>query len=174
MRKALITISLCLLMLFASASEAQTRRRTTSKRRAEPSRAAVAKTAAEVQSGRTRIGAEIKTLTQFVFVLGGVSRSIQSAELANRTGDRAAVPVEEIERNKARIRDSFKSVGSGLNALEASFRPNAALAAFYPFVAEASRLGEAAQSQAASNLDEAGRSIIKAVSQLTDALATAH
>jgi hypothetical protein len=159
------------LMLSSVIAHSQTSRRGGSRQRARA--AAAEKRLAEIQAGRQRIATEIKALTQFLYLLGGVSKSIESAERANRNREASALSAEQIEKNRASVKASVRNVREGLDKLEMSFRSNPALTNYYPYVAAASRIGETAEVQAGANkLDEAGRTLINAVSQLTDALVT--
>jgi hypothetical protein len=106
-------------------------------------------------------------------LLGGVSKSIENAELANRNREDSSVSlsVEQLDRNKARVRDSIRNVRAGLEGLESSFRTNPVLQNYYPNLAGVAKLGQTAESQAgSSNFDQAGRSLIAAVNKLADAL----
>src|SRR6185503_15021366 len=98
-------------------------------------------------------------LTQFLYVFAGVSKGIENAELANRNREdsSATLSVEQIERNKAKVRDSIRNVRAGLDTLESSFRVNPALQNYYPNVAGVAKLVQTAESQAGlNNLDQAG------------------
>jgi hypothetical protein len=171
-KRALILSLACILLASVPASS-QTRRRSAPKRNARALAASVQQQN-EVRAGRERIATQIKALSQFLYLLGGISKGIETAEQANRNHEESSValPVDQIERNKNRVRDSIRNVRAGLDQLESSFRLNAALQSYYPSLAGVARIGQMAESQAASNnLDQAGRSLITAVNKLTDALA---
>lgn len=173
MKRALILVLVCITALPSTAAS-QTRRRTNSKASARAAAAAAEKQQTEIRAGRERIATQIKALSQFLFLLGGVSKGIETAEQANRNHEESsiALPADQIERNKVRVKESVRTVSAGLNQLESSFRSNAALQSYYPNLAGVARIGQMAESQAASNhFDEAGRSLITAVNKLTDALA---
>lgn len=145
----------------------------TSSRNSYPSTSYAEKEQAEIRAGRDRIASQIKALTQFLYVFGGVSKGLENAELVNRNREDSSVAlsVEQIQRNKAKVRDSIKNVRSGLEDLESSFRSNPALQRYYPNLAGLAKLGQTAESQAASGtFDQAGRSLITAVNKLADAL----
>ena len=60
---------------------------------------------------------------------------------------------------------------TGLDQLESSFRLNPVLQSYYPNLAGVAKLGQTAESQAATNnFDQAGRSLIAAVNKLADAM----
>jgi hypothetical protein len=149
----------------------QTRRRSTQKRTSGPTFAE--KQQAEIQSGREQIAAQIKALTQFLYLFGGISKGIETAERANTTreGSSAGMPAEQIAQSKSKVKDSIASVRVGLDQLESSFRLNPVLQSYYPNLAGVARLAQTAESQAAANsFDQAGRSLLAAVNKLADAL----
>jgi hypothetical protein len=159
LRRSLILALICI--MFSSLSVAsQTRRGRTSKRSGRPSTSYAEKEQAEIRAGRERIAAQIKALTQFLYLFAGVSKGIENAELANRNREVSSVSlsVEQIERNKAKVRDSIRNVRAGLEGLESSFRTNPALQSYYPNQA------------GSSNFDQSGRTLIMAVNKLADAL----
>jgi hypothetical protein len=129
---------------------------------------------AEVRAGRERIAAQIKTLTQFLYLFGGISKGIETAEQVNRNREDSSVglSIEQIEKNKTKVKESIRNVRTGLDQLESSFRLNPVLQSYYPNLAGVARIGQTAESQAAANnFDQAGRSLITAVNKLADALA---
>ena len=190
LRRSLILALICT-MLSSLAVTAQTRRprakrrhrvhvtRSTAKRTIgpvtiRPVTPYAEKEQAEIRAGRNRIASQIRALTQFLYVFGGVSKGIENAELANRNREDSSVAlsVEQIAQNKGKITDSIRNVRAGLETLESSFRFNPALQSYYPSLAGLTKLGQTAESLAASgNFDQAGRSLITAVSKLADALA---
>lgn len=160
------------LMVWSTTVMSQTRRRTPPRSSSRAAKATDAKFAAEVNAGRDSIAAEIKTLSQFLYLLGGIIKSVEAADQAIRTRDAAPTAAQQNEQSKARIKTSLKSVREGLDKLESNFRLNPALRTYSFSVNGITRLGEMAENQAAANrFDEAGRSLLKVVNQLTDALA---
>ena len=171
MKKVSIVAVLGLLMFSSLSASSQTRRRTPQKR--VPTSTFAEKQQAEIKSGREQIAAQIKTLTQFLYLFGGISKSIETAEQVNRNHEETSVGMQEdrIEQNKAKLKASIHSVRAGLDQLEASFRLNPVLQTYYPTLAGVARLGQTAETQAASNsFDQAGRSLITAVNKLADTL----
>ena len=158
-------------MLSSVTATSQTRRRSTPKRGASSTFAE--KQQAEIRAGREQIAGQIKTLTQFLYLFGGISKSIETAEQVNRNHEESSVGMsaDRIEQNKTKLKDSIKNVRAGLEQLESSFRLNPVLQAYYPNFAGVARLGQTAESQAAANsFDQAGRTLIAAVNKLADAL----
>ncbi|HSF24781.1 MAG TPA: hypothetical protein VLE20_11190 [Blastocatellia bacterium] len=165
---------LVFIVVFSVTAASQTRKRSSTKRGAQPSASFAQKEQAEVRAGRERIASQIKTLTQFLYLFGSISKTIETAEQINRNREdsSAGMSAERIEQNKAKVKDSIRNVRVGLDQLEASFRNNAALHTYYPNLAGVARIGQTAESQAAANnLDQAGRTLITAVNKLADVLA---
>jgi hypothetical protein len=171
LRKVFIVILVCLVVSFTAANS-QTRRRSPSKSGSRVTKAAADKNAAEMKAGRERVAAQIKSLTHFLYLLGGIAKGIEAAELTAHSNQASPVAIQQNERTKARIRDSLKTVREGLDKLESDFLYNPALKVYYPYLAGTARLSEAAEKQAAANrFDEAGKSLLDTVGKLADALA---
>jgi hypothetical protein len=170
LKKASILI-LASIILLSTTAPAQTRRRTT-RRSAPASRAATEKSSAELLAARGRVAAQIKTLSQFLYLYGGIAKGIESADQASRSGEASQVASEQNARTKARVKESIRNVRDGLDKLEADIRFGSdTVKNYYPYISGVARTAEMAESQAAANrFDEAGRSLLKAVNQLADAL----
>ncbi|HWP43722.1 MAG TPA: hypothetical protein VNO14_10835, partial [Blastocatellia bacterium] len=170
MKRALILILVCI-VLSDTAALAQRRRRSTPRRSTATQRAAQ-KAAAEVQAGRKRVAAQIKTLTHFLYLLGGIAKGMESVEQASRNNEVSSVTIAQNEQTKAKVKESIRNVRAGLDKIEADFRFNPALKKYYPQLSGVAVTAEMAERQAAANrFDEAGRTLLKVVNQLADALA---
>lgn len=172
MKRAFALVLACIIFSSLPAI-AQTRRRTPSKGTRPVSTTFEEKRQAEIRAGRQQIATQIKALSQFLFLFGNISKGIETAEQVNRNREQSSVgmPPERIEQSKTKLKESIKSVRTGLDQLESSFRLNPVLQAYYPNLAGVAKLGQAAESQAAANtFDQSGRSLIAAVNKLTDAL----
>ena len=172
MKKASILVVACMITVLSTTGAAETRHRSSSRRSASAARAAAEKSAAEVQAGRARVSTEIKTLTRFLYLFGAIAKNIESTQPAAGNRDASTNAVEQNERSRAKVRESIRGVREGLEKLEADFRASPALKTYYPYVAGVATIGVAAEDQAAANrFDEAGKSLLKAVDKLADALA---
>lgn len=170
--KKLFIVALAFVIFSPLATTSQTRRRSTPKRSQRVTKPAVEKPSPEAQAARFRLATQIKTLTQFLYLLGGVAKSIESADQAARERDASSLGIEQNERNKTKVKESVRNVREGLERLETDFRINPALKNYYTYLSGVARIGETAENQAVANrFDEAGRSLLKAVNQLADALA---
>ena len=169
--KQAITPILALFLLLSVAATVPGQRRRTPKRSTSAAKTAE-KTAADLKLGRERIATQLKTLTHFLYLYGGVVKTIESTDQAARDREASATAMDLNARNKAKVKESIRNVRDGLDRFETEFRSNEAWRTYHPYVSGVTRLSEVAESQAAANrFDEAGRSLLKAVNQLADALA---
>jgi hypothetical protein len=166
----------CLLLMPASAL-AQSRQRTTRTRNTRPANSqrttgsetdnfAQARTA-----GATRVADQIKNLTRFIYLLGGVAKSIEAADAAAQRNEASAAVIEQTQKSKATVKTSLQNVREGLDKLEIDFRAQPELQRYYTRLAGVAAGAAAAEEQAtAGQYDQAGRALLGVVNRLTDVL----
>jgi len=166
-----ITALLIATIAFSSATTfSQTRKRTTT--RQSPPRATKPQQASDVQrQGAARVAEQIKNLTRFLYLLGGVAKGIEGVDEATQRNEASPAVVEQARKNKATIRTSIQNVREGLDQLEIDFRTTPGLQPYYIKLAGVAAGAVNAEQQASANqLDRAGRSLLGVVNQLTDVL----
>jgi hypothetical protein len=171
LKRTFILSIICLLLLPAPLL-AQNRQRTTNKRGTQKSRPQASQAAGEAQaSGAARVADQIKVLTRFLYLLGGVAKGIEAADVAARAGEATPAQVQQTERSKASVKESLRNVREGLDNLEIDFRTKPELLRYYTKLAGVAAGAAAAEEQAAANqFDQAGRSLLGVVNRLTDVL----
>jgi hypothetical protein len=159
-------------MLWPAPLLAQSRQRTTSKRSTPKSRTNSSQSAAAAQSeGAMRVADQIKVLTRFLYLLGGVAKGIEAADAAARAGEATPAQVEQTEKSKETVKNSLRNVREGLDQLEIDFRTKPELLRYYTRLAGVAAGAATAEDQAAANqFDQAGRSLLTVVNRLTDVL----
>ncbi len=165
-----ITALLIATIAFSPATTfSQTRKRTTTR---QSPRATKPQQASDVQrQGAARVADQIKTLTRFLYLLGGVAKGIEGVDDATQRNEASPAVVEQARKNKATIRTSIQSVREGLDQLEIDFRTTPGLQRYYIKLAGVAAGAVNAEQQAAANqVDRAGRSLLGVVNQLTDVL----
>ncbi|HSE32657.1 MAG TPA: hypothetical protein VLA93_13880 [Pyrinomonadaceae bacterium] len=165
--KRLTIAALAALILVPTGTSAQTRKRSTS-----PSTASAASRAAVVRnSGATRVGDQIKNLSRFIYLLGGVAKGLEQVEEAARRNEASPAVLQQAEQSKVTVRTSIRNVREGLDKLEIDFRATPELQPYYIKLA-GSAAGAATAEQQASNsqFDAAGRSLLGVINRLTDVL----
>ncbi|HYR75407.1 MAG TPA: hypothetical protein VEM96_06140 [Pyrinomonadaceae bacterium] len=170
MNRILMLTIVCLLALPATAP-AQTRSRTT--RRTQSSKtpkASEQQAAAEAKTaGATKVADQIKNLTKFLYLLGGVAKGIEDIDA--RRSEAPPSALQKNEQNKAAVKSSLENVRVGLDQLEIYFRSTPGLQGYYvKLVGSASGAANAEAQAAAGHFDQAGRTLLGVVNRLTDVL----
>lgn len=159
----------CLLTLSASAWS-QTRSRTT-RAKATPRHTSAQANAEARTNGATKVAEQIKNLTRFVYLLGGVAKGIEQVEEAARRNEASPAALDQNNRNKATVKASLQNVREGLDQLEISFRSTPELEQYYLKLAGSAAGAATAEDQAAAgHFDQAGRTMLGVVNRLTDVL----
>lgn len=171
LKRATILILICLIFLPATV-DAQKRKRRAPQRKPRVTKPSAEKASAELRAGRERVASQIKVLTQFLYLYGGITKGLESAELAARNGEASPAAISQNQQNKVKIKESIRNLRVGLDELENEFRSKPALKNRYSYLSGVALTGETAEAQAAAGrFNEAGRLLLKAVGQLADALA---
>ncbi len=122
-------------------------------------------------TGATRVGEQIKLLTQFLYGLGKVTSSIAGADEAARRNEASPAVVQQTQQSKARLRSFIQNFREGLDKLEIDFRNTPELQPFYIKLAGVAAGAATAEEQAAANqFDAAGRTLLNVINRLTDVL----
>ena len=163
-----IVLLIATTILFPVNSFAQTRKRTTSK----STRSSGPAKASEVQrDGATRVADQIKILTRFIYLLGGVAKGLEGVDDAAGRNEASTAILDQAKRNKQSVRDSIRSVREGLDKLEIGFRTTPELEQYYIKLAGVASAAANAEDEAAANqFDKAGRTLLDVVNHLTDVL----
>ena len=169
MQRALVVL-LVVVILSPAATLAQTRKRTTPK---TPPKATLAQQrVAKIQrDGATRVADQIKILTKFIYLLGGVAKGLESVDDAARRNQATPSAIEQAEKSKAVVRNSIRNVREGFDQLESHIRNTPELQRYYIKIAGVAAGAATAEEQAGANqFDRAGRTLLDVVGRLTDAL----
>jgi hypothetical protein len=165
----IIGLLLITLILSPVSSFAQTRKRTMT---TKSSRTNAAPKAGEAQrAGAARVADQIKILTRFIYLLGGVAKGLETVDDATRRNEASAAIIDQAKQNKATVRASIQSVKEGLDKLEIDFRGTPELQRYYIKLAGvAAGAANAEEFAAANQFDKAGRTLLDVVNHLTDVL----
>ncbi len=164
----LITITLLTLVVLAPSTFSQTRSRS-SRPKASTTTLASQRTAQVRTQGATRIADQIKNLSRFMYLLGGVTSSIAAVEDAARKS--GASPADQTAQSKAQVRATIQNIKDGLDKLEVDFRATPELQPYYIKLAGVAAGAATAEEKAAANqFDAAGRQLLNVVNRLTDVL----
>ena len=171
MLKLIAIAVLTTIFVIPSSALGQTRRRSSS-RPSTSSTTAAAQRAAQVRTqGATRVAEQIKLLTRFTYLLGGINSGIAAADEDIRRNKATPEQVQTNQQSKARVRSSIQTFREGLDKLEIDFRATPELQPYYIKLAGSAAGAATAEEQAAGNqFDAAGRTLLNVINRLTDVL----
>ena len=173
-RFAIITVAF--LFLLPASALGQSRSRTT--KRSTPAKTTAPAVDTAAIAARTeaanKVANQIKNLSAFLYLLGGVARGIEQIDMTSKN-DSTSTVVQQNEQNKIKLRSTFTDFRVGLDALEIYFRSTPGLQSYYLKLAGSA--SGAADAEALANqgqFDRAGRTLLGVVSRLTDVLVIMH
>ena len=170
MFKRIATASLVATLIVPAAALGQTRRRSTGSRTSSTASATQRVSQART-AGAQRVADQIKLMTRFVYLLGGVTSGIAAVDEAAKRNEATPELLQRNQQNKATVKTSIQGFREGLDKLEIDFRNQPELQPFYIKLAGSAAGAATAEDQAASNqFDAAGRSLLNVISRLADVL----
>ena len=123
------------------------------------------------REGATHVADQIKTLTKFIYILGGVAKGLEVVDDAARRNEASPAILEQSKKNKLQVKANIQSVREGLDRLEFEFSSNMELRRYYTRLAGVAAGAAKAEEQAAANqFDRAGRTLLDVIGRLTDVL----
>ena len=166
--KRLTLILLTVIITCPAGALAQTRRRGSTQKSTPPT--SLHTTVIRNQAA-ARVGDQIKHITRFIYLLGGVAKDLAVQDDAVRRNEATPAILQQNQANKATVKASISRVREGLDKLELDFRVTPELQPYYTKLAGTAAAAAAAEQQAAANqVDAAGRSLLNVVNRLTDVL----
>jgi hypothetical protein len=168
----LVATSLLIAILLApSTAFSQTRNRSTSKQKPTSAAANQQRVAQVRTTGATRVAEQIKLLSTFIYLLGGVTSSMAAVDEAERRKEASPAVIQQNLDSKARVRTSIQNFRVSLDKLETDFRATPELQPYYIKLAGSAAGAATAEEQAVqSQFDRAGRSLLGVINRLTDVL----
>ncbi len=161
-------VILCLLS-FVFTADAQ-RRRTRSTRTATTATAPTS--SADIRSGAEKVSTQIKNVSKFIYVLGGVAKGIEDIDKQVKTGRVSRDIAEKNVQFKQDVIQSIRNLRAGLVALEIEFRTKPALKNYLFQIQGISDMAAAAEDQAtAGQLTESGKTLLVVIEKLSNTLA---
>lgn len=166
-------LAILFVLLFSVSADAQRRRTTRKTTRATAAKPATTSytNAIAVRQASQTVANQVKNLSQFLYLLGGSVASIRTLEAEARTGKLSAADKQKTEAGKKGIILTITTFKNAMVKLETDFRANPALK---PYLLQLTGVGDTAataEDQArAGQFDQAGRTLIQLVDQLTTVL----
>lgn len=156
----------CLLCL-ALAVPAQRKRTRTPKPTPTP---AVVKP--DLKPGAEKVSIQIKNVTRFLYILGGVARGIESIDKDIKAGKASREIADQNAQFKRDVIQSIRNLRAGLVALEIEFRTKPELKPFLFQIQGISDISATAEDQAlGGQFNESGKTLLFVIEKLADTLA---
>ena len=166
-------VLVCLISLSLSAA-AQRRKTPARKTTPKATSASVSTTTnmLEIKTGAEKVSTQIKNVTRFIYVLGGVARVIEDLDKEIRAGKASGSANDLNTKNKQSVIQTIRKLREGLALLEVEFRTKPALRNYLANIQGITDLSGNAEDQAAGGqLTESGRTLLAVVEKLSDTLA---
>lgn len=155
---------------FAVSAEAQTKRTT---RRPAPPKVVTTEniSPADMKTGAEKIAIQIKNITKFIYVLGGIASGIEALDEEAATKKIAKRAIEQNEQNKREVIQAIKNLEAGLAVLEVEFRTKEPLKKYLPHIQGITDLGLQSEDLAVGGkFVDAGKPLLLIVEKLSDTL----
>lgn len=125
----------------------------------------------DIKKGAENVGIQVKNVTKFVFVLGGIAKGIEAIDKDVKEGRASREIANKNAQFKADVITSIRALRAGLVKLEVDFRTNPALK---PYLINIQGLiGQSARAEDLAMLGQftgAGQELLLVVETLTDTL----
>lgn len=162
-----------MLCLFSFVFTANAQKRRTRTKTTKPAATTPAPTSnAEIRSGADKVSTQIKNVSKFIFVLGGVAKGIEDIDKQIKTGRVSREITDKNAQFKQDVLQSIRNLRAGLVALEIDFRTTPALKNYLFQIQGISDMTGRAEDQAtAGQLTESGKTLLFVIEKLSDTLA---
>ena len=167
MLRRIAIVSLAAILVAPAAALGQPRKRTTPR----PKPAATSSVSAARTAGATKVADQIKFMTRFIYLLGGVASGIAAVDEAARRNEASPELVQRNQQSKATVKTSIQGFRESLDRLEVEFRTTPDLQPYYIKLAgSAAGAAKAEELAAANQFDASGRTLLTVINRLTDVL----
>ena len=169
MFKRITTASLAAVLIVPAATMGQTRSRSS---RPRPAPKTTTQPVSSVRTaGATRVADQIKAMSLYVYLLGGVNSGIAALDDAARRNEASPQLLQKNQESKVAVKNSIQNFREQLDKLETDFRATPELQPYYIKLAGSAAGAATAEEQAAANnFNGAGRTLVGVINRLTDVL----
>lgn len=141
------------------------------RRRSRTAKTTPAASTAELKKGAADVGIQLKNVTKFVFVLGGVAKGIEQIDKDVKAGKVSRDVAQQNAQFKQDVVTSIRALRAGLVRLEVDFRTKPALKPYLSNIEGIIQQSARAEDLAMmGQLTGAGQELLLVVETLTDTL----
>lgn len=169
---AVVLVCLLSLCLSVAAQRRKTPARKTTPKTATTSVSTAPANMLEIKTGAEKVSVQIKNVTKFIYVLGGVAKGIEDIDKEAKAGKISRAVVDKNTQYKQNVIQSIRNLRAGLAALEVEFRTKPGLRNYLANIQGISDMSGVAEDQAlGGQFTESGRTLLAVVEKLSDTLA---
>ncbi len=162
----IILASFVVVVILAGSFDVSAQRTKRTRRAVTPSTNAV-----DLKKGAEDVAIQIKNISKFVFVLGGVAKGIEDIDKDVKAGRASTEIAKQNEEFKSNVRASVQGIRAGLIKLEVDFRTKPALKPYLTKIQGIANQSARAEDFAfAGRFNDSGKELLVAVEMLADAL----
>jgi hypothetical protein len=163
---------LAVLLTFAASAEAQKKKPTTRKTTTTKTTPTTTTNTLEVKDGANKVSIQIKNVSKFIYVLGGVASGFEVADKEAKAGKLSKAVVDKNNQGKQAVITSIRNLKAGLAALEVEFRTKPSLKNYLFQIQGITDLTTQSEDLAtAGRFTDSGKSLLLVVEKLADTLA---
>ncbi|MBP9663081.1 MAG: hypothetical protein KBD94_00565 [Pyrinomonadaceae bacterium] len=168
MKRLNLLISVALLLILSMTAFAQKAKSTAKKPISQPA----AVSALELREGADKVSIQIKNVTKFLYMLGGIAYGIEDLDTQANTQTLPRTTLDANMANKAKVMQAIRNLRAGIATLEVEFRTKPSLKKFLPQIDGITRISaECEDLAAADRFSDSGQPLLILVEKLSDALA---
>jgi hypothetical protein len=161
-----LTILLLILVCLSFTANAQKRKKTTSKT-ANPNVAATN----EIREGANNVAVQLKKVSAFVYLLGGIARGIEDIDKDAKAGKLSRTIADKNETYKQNVVASIHTLRVSLIQLESDFRVKPKLKPYLQAIQGITEISGVAEDQATNGeMTNSGKTLLQVIEKLTDTL----
>lgn len=168
-------LSVALLLTFAADADAQRKKRTTTRKTTTTTKPTPTPTTTvntlEIKQGAEKVSIQVKNVTKFLYLLGGIANGIETADKEAKAGKLSKTAADTNNQYKQKVIASIKGLKDGLAALETEFNAKPALRVYAFQIQGITALALQSEDLAtAGKFTDSGKPFLTVVEKLADAL----
>ena len=165
-------LGLAVLLTFAASAEAQKKKPTTKKTNTTTRTTPTLTTnTLEIKDGANKVSIQLKNVSKFIYVLGGVATGFEVADKEARSGKLSRAALDKNNQDKQTVIASIRNLKAGLAALEVEFRTKPSLKNYLFQIQGITDLTTQSEDLAtAGRFIDSGRVLLNVVEKLADTL----
>ena len=162
-------LSFAVLLTFTASAEAQKKKSTTRRTTATKTTPTPAVSTLDVKDGANKVSIQIKNVSKFIYVLGGVASGFETADKEAKANKLSKAAIDKNNQDKQTVIATIRNLKAGLAELEVQFRTKPALKPYLLQIQGITDLTTQSEDLAiAGRFMDSGRALLLVVEKLSD------